>query len=414
MVNDSRGQRLYYGWVVVFGCLLSVLIIFGIRYSYGVFFKSLEQGFGWNRTMTSGLFSTYMILCCVFAILGGWALDRYGPRIVFALMGLFTGLSLFLSSRADAQWQLFVCFSLLLAVGTGPAYAVAMATASRWFIRRRGLALAVVGSGGGLGIIVMNPVAAWLVCGYGWQNAYLAMAVMALFIILPTSLLLRKAPDAKYGMPREEAHEASEPDRGASGKVPEDLSLLQAARSEDFWLLFFVWFFYSFCLHLVLTHLVPHAVDLGLSTFRAAAVVTLLGGTSILGRVIGGRVSDAFGKKRTAVICGLIMAGSMLLPATASGVGSLYLFALIFGLSYGGIDPPITALIGNVFGLRHIGIIMGVLGIGWSAGAAVGPALAGYLFDTAGSYFRAFLSGMVAMLLVVGMTLPLRASQHLR
>ncbi len=83
----------------------------------------------------------------------------------------------------------------------------------------------------------------------------------------------------------------------------------------------------------------------------------------------------------------------------------LYLFAVIFGLSYGGIDPPIAALIGEVFGLRHIGVIMGVLVIGWSVGAGIGPALAGYIFDISGNYASAFLIGMVAMLIAAALIL---------
>ena len=132
-MNKVKKERLYYGWMVVLACLIIAIISWGIRYSYGVFFKSLEQDFGWGRALTSGLFSVYMLLCCIFAMLGGWALDRYGPRVVVIQMGIFTGLSYILTGYASSDWHIFISYSFLLAVGTGPAYTMVMATASKWF-----------------------------------------------------------------------------------------------------------------------------------------------------------------------------------------------------------------------------------------------------------------------------------------
>src|SRR5512138_496715 len=103
--------------------MLASLVIgtvsFGIRYSFGVFFNSLEMEFNLSRTAVSGIFSVYMILGGVFAIAGGWALDRFGPRKVALAMSLFTGFSLLVSSQVQASWQLYITYSLLLAVGTG-------------------------------------------------------------------------------------------------------------------------------------------------------------------------------------------------------------------------------------------------------------------------------------------------------
>lgn len=371
IVNNVQKERLYYGWVVVLAGLIIMATIFGIRYSYGVFFKSLEQNFGWNRTLTSGVFSVYMVLCSLFAICGGWALDRYGPRLVLIIMGLFTSSSLLLSSQADSLWKLFLSYSLLLAIGTGPTYGVIMATVSRWFVRRRGTAVGIVSAGIGLGLIIMNPVAAYLVSSYGWQSAYMVVGFIALFIIVPCSLLLKKSPDATEGSAAEEGLLD-----GSDGPA-EDFSLLQAARDKNFWLFFIIWVLYSFCVHLVLTHLVPFAIDLGVPTIKAAAVVTLLGGSSVLGRLVVGRLSDIIGRKWATTLSALFMAGAMLLLSGASHLWMLQLFAVFFGFFYGALDPPITAFVGEVFGLRHIGVIMGVFVTAWSTGAAIGPGLGG-------------------------------------
>lgn len=403
-MSKANSQRFYYGWVVVAACVFIGIVSHGIRYSYGVFFTSLEQDFGWSRTLTSGVFSSYMMLCCIFAILGGLVFDRYGPRLVIILMGCFIGLSLLLTSFAGSLWHIFISYSLLLAIGTGPTYTVTMAAASRWFVRRRGLAIALVGAGAGIGIIVMAPFAAYLNSAYGWQTAFFILGIVALFTIPPSSLLLKSSP-AAVNAPTAGGSKLD----GFTGKSEksvdrqEDLSLLQALRTGNFWIVFFVWVFYSLCLHLVLTHLVPHAMDMGISAIKAATVLTLLGGMSIPGRVVMGRLSDSIGRKKAGIISALIMAGSMLLLMEGTSLWSLYAFGVIFGISYGAIDPPVVAIVGDVFGVRHIGIIMGALVVGWSAGAAIGPAVGGYVFDIYGSYDYAFLLGVVIMVITAAL-----------
>ena len=130
-------RRIYYGWVIVISVLIITAIILGMRHSFGVFFKSIESEFGLTRVTTSVISSVCMLLCAVFSIIGGWALDRYGPRITSSLMGLFLASSLLLTSQTGASWQLFINYSLLLAIGSGGAYSVYMATATRWFNRNR-------------------------------------------------------------------------------------------------------------------------------------------------------------------------------------------------------------------------------------------------------------------------------------
>jgi MFS family permease len=159
---------------------------------------------------------------------------------------------------------------------------------------------------------------------------------------------------------------------------------------------------------MVLTHLVPHAMDLGISSMKASTIVTSLGIAIIFGRLFVGRLSSAVSLKRAAIASSLFMTGAMLLLAGGKNSWLLYLFAAVFGLSFGGLDPPVTVLIGNVFGLSHIGIIIGVLTAGFAAGAAVGPALAGYIFDVSGKYSFAFLISAVSMLMVALSTFLVR------
>ena len=407
--NSEAGEkRLYYGWIVMAALLIVATTFFGISLSFGVFFKSLEEAFGWTRTMTSGVFSVYMALYAVFAIIGGWALDRYGAKKVVTLMGFFTGLSLLLTSQVNRPWQLFITYSLLLSIGTGPAYVVITATASRWFVRRRGLAVGIVTAGTSLGIVVMTPISAYLISSYGWQTSYFVLGLIALFVIVPCAQLLRKSPSEIAALSRSDKLESTSPVEEQTHNESPGLPLLQTAKTRNFWLLSFIWLLFAFCLYTVTTHIVPHAIDLGINPIQAASILTLIGGIGILGKVAMGRVSDSIGRKNTAMICTLLVAGAMLWLAQSSELWMLYLFAVAFGFFYGGLGPPISALVSDTFGLRHVGLILGILELGWGAGAATGPALAGYIFDIRGEYVIAFLTAMTVMLIATVLASLLR------
>ena len=165
----------FYGWVVVVAIIACGFIMAGVNSSFGVFFKSFEETFGLTRATTSAIFSARMAFSSVSAFLGGWAIDRYGPRIVYFTMGTFIGLSLILTSQTTATWQLFITYSLLLAIGIGAVYVVMTAPILRWFDRKRGLALGISGSGMGLGITFVAPLAAFLIDSFEWRSALIIL-----------------------------------------------------------------------------------------------------------------------------------------------------------------------------------------------------------------------------------------------
>ena len=382
------------------GFLIAVVGL-GTRYSFGVFFKSIESDFALTRGATSGVFSIYMLLCCVFAVLGGRALDRYGPKVVVFLMGSFTGLSLLLTSQANSVWQLLISYGLLLSLGTGAIYAVVNSTASRWFDKKRGFVLGITTSGGGFGAIVMAPFATYLISNFGWRTAFIVMGLIAWLVISSMCLILKKDPGDMGLLPDGVKSEAAQP--GPQKKeIKAQLtgpSLLQASRTSNFWFLGLIWLLLSLDVHLVFVHVVSYAVDMGNSLMDAAIILTLIGGTTIPGRLLVGRVSDTIGRKAPAIACAVLQVGALLWLMWAQELWKLYVFAIAFGFLWGGLGVLTTALIGDVFGMRSIGAIMGMMSAGWALGAASGPAIGGYIFDVSGTYFMAFAAGAVAILL---------------
>jgi len=393
-------DKLFYGWIIVLVFLIVGTTLWGIRFSFGVFFKSIAGEFNLSRATTSAIPSAYMVLSGVFVILGGWALDRYGPRIVVLLMGLATGFSLLLTSQADSVWQLFMAYSLLLSIGSSAIYVVIMSTVSRWFDKKRGMALGIACSGAGLGTVVMAPLATYLIVSFDWRMAYIILGIIAWLIVIPLSRPLKKGPYEIGTLP----DGVTTPSGNINNNEEDNLhlvgfSLPRALRTRSFWLLMFSGLLFASNLLLILTHLVPHATDIGISVVEAATVLSLIGGTAAAGSILIGTISDRIGKKVSAIICTLLQAGALLWLVWAQDLWMFYLFAVVYGFAYGGFGPSIAAIVSKIFGLDKIGAILGVLDVGFGIGAAVGPYIGGLIFDVSHSYFMAFLIGTATMLL---------------
>jgi OFA family oxalate/formate antiporter-like MFS transporter len=342
-----------------------------------------------------------MLLCCIVGILGGWASDRYGPKVVTFIIGSFTGISLILTSQTTSAWQLVITYGFLLSLGTGAVFPVVNSTASRWFHKKRGLALGITTSGTGLGIIIMAPFATYLISHFSWRTAFLVLGVIAWLVIASLSLLLKRDPRDIGLLPDGVKSEASQNRIHTRASKPKlsDFSLSQAFRTSQFWFLGFVWFFMSLNIYLIIVHVVPYAVDTGISPMDAAVILSLVGGVSILGRIGVGRVSDIIGRKAPAIACALLQVGALLWLMYSRDLWMFYTFAMVYGFTWGGFALVTTALIGDIFGMHSIGSIMGVISVGWALGAAAGPVIGGWIFDVTGNYFLAFVTGAAAILI---------------
>ncbi|MDP2647575.1 MAG: MFS transporter [Desulfobacterales bacterium] len=393
-------DNIFYGWVIVAASLAIGLTNYGMRYSFGVFFNSIETEFYLSRAVTSGIFSAHMAISSIASVLGGWALDRYGPRRLTFLMGILTGLSLIMISRAGSLWHLYFSYSFLLAFGTSPVFTVVNSTVSRWFDKRRGFALGISGAGNAAGTFIMAPFSAYLISAFDWRTAFLILAVISWSIVTCMSVLLKKDPAEMGLLPDGAKPDVTRPARqdGQGRKPGTGLSLTEAVRTANFWFLFMIWLLLSLSVHLLLTHIVPHAVDLGIEPMNAALILSLIGAASIAGRIVVGRISDTIGRKIPAVASALVQAGALTFLIWTQDLWVFYLVAAIFGFSWGGLSSQVTVLVSDVFGMDDIGTIMGIIGVGWTIGAAIGPAVGGLVFDASRSYAGAFAFGAANML----------------
>ncbi len=389
---------MFYGWVVVIVFLVIGTTLYGIHFSFGLFFKSIEAEFDLTRAATSTILSVNMLLAALCSILAGWSMDRHGPRFVVLLMGIFTSLSLVLTSLTDSLWQLFITYSLLLALGTGPIYVVPMSAVSRWFDKKRGLAMGLSSMGIGLGTMVMAPFATYLITNYNWHTAYLVIGLIACVIVVPLSRLLKKDPAEIDALPDGAGRTHGTLPAGGVTMAPVQSSLLSIIRNRNYWLIAFIHFFFAACVFFVFSHLVPHITDIGFAPIEAALVITLLGAASIPGRVFMGIASDRIGRKTASITCTLFMAVAIYWLVWTRDLWGLYLFAVVYGFFYSGFGPSTAALISDSFDLGNIGTVFGLLEVGIGLGAATGAAFGGYIFDTSDSYEVMFLLITLALL----------------
>jgi MFS family permease len=186
-----------------------------------------------------------------------------------------------------------------------------------------------------------------------------------------------------YGGSGGEQEEVS-PDIGA-------LSLGEAIRTLEFWMVFCIFFSIGFCVFAIFVHTAPHAIDVGISAKSAANILATIGGVSIFGKVLTGRVADKIGIRKTYLISFILMSTALFWAIPANVSWMLYLFAVLFGFSYGGCATLQSPVVAELFGLRAHGLIFGVVFLGESFGGAISPILTGYLFDVMGSYRWAFI-----------------------
>ncbi len=373
----------FYGWVVVGGAFLVLFMAYGVQYSFGVFFSALLEEFGWSRASLSGAFSVYAFAYGAFALVAGRLTDRWGPRAVIAVGGLFLGAGLVGMSRTSALWHPYVSYGIVAALGMSTAYVPCNATVARWFTRRRGLAVGIATAGGSLGTFALPPIAHLLVSRIGWRWTYVVFGACILVALNLIALVMRRDPESVGLRPD---GDSTPPAREAAEVRPAPWTMGRAVRTRSFWILFAIFSATWIPVFIPLVHLVPLARGLGIAPLRAATLVSALGIAAIAGRLLMGGVSDRLGRRPVLAAAVALQAAAFLGLGAAAGLGALYAAALVFGFSYGTVSTLFPAVVADYFGREHAGSLTGLLFSMAASMAAWGPLAAGWIYDRSGSY----------------------------
>jgi len=403
---DTRVKKdrfVYYGWIIVAAGILSYSLGYGARYSFSVIFPSLLTDFGWSRDLTASVLSSHMLMYGLVAPVAGGLVDRIGPRKTMGLGTVLLGLGLAFSAMGTSPWHFYFSFGVLTGAGLCLIGAVPFTTVLKnWFERKRGLAFSLLffGVGGGF---ASYPGIAFLINRFGWRNTLFIEALIIIGFLLPVLILTVRYHPRELGL---FADGTPNPTKNSS-PTAKTLSLVKnpawtainwnlpkAVRTGRFWLLCLS----TFCLwgivqHIMVTHHIAFAMDLGFSKIYASSVLSLFGILFACGS-LAGVISDWIGRETTMTVSAFVGISGILalmhMNDTSQG-WLLYYYAITFGFSIGMTGPVIAAAVTDIFQGPRVGAAIGCIWFSFAIGGCIGPWLGGWVFELTHTYQAAFM-----------------------
>ena len=374
----SGERKLYYGWWLLAASVAAMALGSGVSFwAFGLYVRPVEAEFGWSRAEISLGFSITLLTAGASGPLIGRWIDRHGPRSAILLGTVLTSLSYVLLATTQNLWQWYALWALHGAARQLMFFMPFMALIPRWFDRRRGLAVSILGTGFSLGGFVVLPVMSLVLDRVEWRGALVFSGVVVAAVFLAIGLfVVRDAPG--------EAEAGS--DQQPSGDL-EGLTLGEALRTPLFWVLavaLTLFFFGSFGW---LVHQIPYYESVGISRERAAVIVSLAAGLGIGARLVAGFFADRVARFETfAMLLSASLALAMATLLVDHGPRGIAVFIVLWLVGSSG-GPMIEALLlTRAFGLAHFSTILGALLLVETAGEIVSPTVTGAIYDATGSY----------------------------
>lgn len=384
---------LFYGWIIVAAVFVTTATAAGTIYAFPAFFDAFSRDFAANRLEISLVFAISEGVWFSMGLVAGFLADRIGPRLVVLTGSLIMAGGLALAASATSLETLYLAYGGGVGVGGGLMYVPSVSVIQRWFKRLRGLASGLAICGTGVGTLVVPLLAALTIANAGWRTTHYVLALGVAAISGIASLLLIGSPGQIGLAPDGDRHVPE-----AGGQTLTGATLGEALSTRAFWLLYLASLVSSASVFITYVHLVPSALDHGISAQSSITLVGALGIAGTFGRFLLGGMADRVGRRHALafMFVGLTAAMSWWLLAPPTFV-ALMIYAIVFGAFYGGYIAVLPVLTMDLFGGRHISSIIGFLYTSWAVGALGGPPLAGFLYEASGSYFFAILAGSLFM-----------------
>jgi MFS family permease len=408
----------YYGWVIVTLTFLANLTATSIRSAPSVLIHPLEAEFGWSRTAISSAASLNLLLLGLFAPLGGWLIDRVGPRRVILGTLAATAVGVAATIFIRELWQLVFLWGIVLGVASAVTPSLGPSVASRWFVRGRGLALGILTNANAAGQVIFLPLLMALVVYSGWRSALMVIVIPSV-LLLPAILLWLRDDPKDIGLEPYGAGEKSVFRQGRAAFARRELkpivcsSMGEVLRSPSFWLLSGSFFVCGFTTNgLIGTHLIPHAIERGMPQVTAAWAVGIMGGASFVGTTFAGWLVDRMDARKVLAVCYVLRGMSLfILPYVVDAAG-LFVFAVIYGLDWYATGPATTAILAQHYGQGKVGTLFGLVFVSHQLGGALAAVAGGWAHMQFGDYHYAFLAGGVMGLIGAGLSLMIRSAER--
>ena len=418
-----RRRRGFYGWNVVGAMFFGMLLVMGTRNGFGVFVSNWEEEWGVSTGDISIAAAIGWIVNGFSQPILGKIVDRYGGRVVVVISMIVMGISYLLLAFIDSVLMLAVLFGGVIsffAGGVSPGTAGAVIT--RWFQRKRGKAMSIVAAGGSLGGLIMVPFLTQLMLATNWQTAWVVSGILVLALGLPVSILiLRNSPDDMGLLPdgeiRAKGDVASALQRSRSqammrgGPLSSD-SWTDSFRSWPMWQLSIGYFVCGITTASISTHFVRWAISEDISQANAAWAFGILMGINAGGVVAIGILSDIFQRHFLLAAVYLVRGVAFTTLVIFHGEMAMWAFAIIGGASWLATVPLTTGLTADVYGVRNVGTLGGLINFSHQMGGGAAVLIFGLTFDRLGTYDPAFIGGAVSLLIAGLVILTVKETKY--
>ncbi len=406
-VDTGRANRFSYGWVVLAVVFASMAVaIGGGQYAFGIFVKPLAEEFGWSRTQINvGL--SFSAVGGLLSPLVGRAMDRYGARIVIAVSLALMSLTFLARPFITELWQFYVLSAIQFAGFPGAAALPAARLVGIWFPKTRGRMMGITATGANFGGLVMPALTGYVVATAGWGWGYAAIGAIAAFTMTSSVLFVRESvPGLRAG-----GRASGKTTATAETATLPGTTVREALRSRSFYAVSFGMFAGTFAYQAVLSQIVPHLQNVGLSLGKATLYLSLVAVIGMAGKIVFGYLTERMAVKYVLTLSLLVQCvgilGLMTLPTTPF----LWLVVPIHGLAHGGMGAVWPLLVQDSFGLKHFGAIFGLANVATIGSSLLGPIMMGVSFDVTGSYNPGF-AGVIAIFLVGSVVLQLAQATY--
>jgi MFS family permease len=408
--NAARGG-LYYGWYVVAALFFATFLVVGTRQSFGIYVKTWEEDWQVSVGTISIAASVGWLLNGLSQPFFGRLTDRIGGRPVVIVSLLVMGLAFLAMALVQNVLMLTALYGFVIAIASGGiSPGITGVFVARWFERKRGTAMSLLVSGGSVGGLVLIPFLTYLFLATDWQTAWIAAGVIALALGLPLLVTIVRSDPSDVGLrPDGDAAEAEasgqdgEPTRAAPPAGPLAVERWQESfRTRPIWQLSAAYWVCGVTTASIAVHFVRWAEDESISPGTAALAFGLLSGINATSVLIVGSVSDRMERKTILGIVYLVRAAAFMMLILLPGSLAIWLFAIIGGMSWLATVPLTSSLTADVYGVRNLGMLGGLINMVHQIGGALAVILFGLAFDALGTYDVAF-GASVVFLLVAGL-----------
>jgi MFS family permease len=354
---------------------------------------------GWSRAGISGAMTIGFIMMGVAGFGWGALSDRIGARPVVLMAAVLLGAGLILASRATDLWLFQFAYGGLVGASGGAFFAPIISATLGWFEKNRSLAVSLVSVGGGIAPMVITPFASILIETYGWRSAMLMIAIGAVIIMIPASLLIRRAPEAAEPAPAG----VNTPALAPAERRPS--AAFAALRTPQFIVLAATFFLCCAAHSGPIFHTVSYAMICGASALAAASIYSVEGVAGLFGRLVFGVLADRLGVRRVLVAGLVLQAVGIYVYIYVTQLTEFYMLAVVLGLAYGGVMPLYSVLAREYFGPQVMGTVLGAATMTASLGMAFGPVGGGWLYDTFGTYYWLYIASAAVGIAAAAMAL---------